>query len=59
MVKALLVSMIAIYLILMFQFRSVIDPLVVMAAIPLGLLGASLGLLVTGNPFGFTAFLAS
>jgi multidrug efflux pump subunit AcrB/outer membrane protein TolC len=57
MVKALLVSMIAIYLILMFQFRSVIDPLVVMAAIPLGLLGASLGLLATGNPFGFTAFL--
>jgi multidrug efflux pump subunit AcrB/outer membrane protein TolC len=57
MVKALLVSMIAIYLILMFQFRSVVDPLVVMAAIPLGLLGASLGLLITGNPFGFTAFL--
>jgi len=57
MVKALLVSMIAIYLILMFQFRSVLDPLVVMAAIPLGLLGASLGLLITGNPFGFTAFL--
>jgi len=28
-----------------------------MAAIPLGLLGASIGLLVTGNPFGFTAFL--
>jgi outer membrane protein TolC/preprotein translocase subunit SecF len=57
MVKALLVSMIAIYLILMFQFRSVIDPLVVMAAIPLGLLGAALGLLITRNPFGFTAFL--
>ena len=57
MVKALLVSVIAIYLILMFQFRSVIDPLVVMAAIPLGLLGASLGLVVTRNPFGFTAFL--
>ena len=43
MVKALLVRCIAIYLILMFQFRSVIDPLVIMAAIPLGLLGASLG----------------
>ncbi len=57
MVKALLISSIAIYLILMFQFRSVIEPLVVMAAIPLGLLGASLGLLVTGNPFGFTGFL--
>lgn len=57
MVKALLVSTIAIYLILMFQFRSIIDPLVVMAAIPLGLLGASLGLVITHNAFGFTAFL--
>jgi multidrug efflux pump subunit AcrB/outer membrane protein TolC len=57
MVNALAISSIAIYLILMFQFRSVVDPLVVMAAIPLGLLGASVGLLVTHNPFGFTGFL--
>ena len=57
MVSALLVSCIAIFLILMFQFRSVIDPLVIMAAIPLGLLGASLGFVVTKNPFGFTGFL--
>ncbi len=57
MVNALFISSVAIYLILMFQFRSVLDPLVVMAAIPLGLLGASVGLLVTHNPFGFTGFL--
>ncbi len=57
MVSALMISVIAIYLILMFQFRSVVDPLVVMAAIPLGLLGASVGLMVTHNPFGFTGFL--
>ena len=57
MVNALMISVIAIYLILMFQFRSVIDPFVVMAAIPLGLLGASVGLAVTHNPFGFTGFL--
>jgi len=57
MVSALFISSIAIYLILMFQFRSVVDPLVVMAAIPLGLLGASIGLMVTHNPFGFTGFL--
>jgi multidrug efflux pump subunit AcrB/outer membrane protein TolC len=57
MVKALMISLVAIYLILMFQFRSVVDPFVVMAAIPLGLLGASIGLVVTHNPFGFTAFL--
>ncbi len=57
MVNALFISSVAIYLILMFQFRSVVDPLVVMAAIPLGLLGASVGLMVTHNPFGFTGFL--
>jgi len=57
MVNALMISVIAIYLILMFQFRSVVDPLVVMAAIPLGLLGASVGLMVTHNPYGFTGFL--
>ena len=57
MVKALMISVVAIYLILMFQFRSVVDPFVVMAAIPLGLLGASVGLMVTHNPFGFTGFL--
>src|ERR1035438_9521280 len=57
MVSALFISSVAIYLILMFQFRSVVDPLVIMAAIPLGLLGASVWLLVTHNPFGFTGFL--
>src|ERR1022692_2154929 len=57
MVSALFISSVAIYLILMFQFRSVVEPLVIMAAIPLGLLGASVGLMVTHNPFGFTGFL--
>src|SRR4030095_6205619 len=57
MLTPLLVSSVPFYLILMFQFRSVAEPLVVMAAIPLGLLGASVGLLVTHNPFGFTGFL--
>jgi multidrug efflux pump subunit AcrB/outer membrane protein TolC len=57
MKKALLVSVAAIYLILLFQFRSILDPLVIMATIPLALPGAAVGLLVTGNPFGFTAFL--
>jgi multidrug efflux pump subunit AcrB len=57
MANALFISSAAIYLILMFQFRSVVDPLVIMAAIPLGLLGAALGLAITHNPFGFTGFL--
>jgi len=57
MVRALLVSLAVIYVILLFQFQSAIDPLIVMVAIPLALPGATLGLLVTHNPFGFTAFL--
>jgi multidrug efflux pump subunit AcrB/outer membrane protein TolC len=55
--NALLVSMLLIFLILLFQFRSLADPLIVMAAFPLALPGAALGLLVTNNTFGFTAFI--
>ncbi len=57
MVHALEISLIAIFLILLFQFRSLSDPLIVMASIPLALPGAALGLFVTRNPFGFTAFM--
>jgi multidrug efflux pump subunit AcrB len=53
---ALGVSLIAIFLILLFQFRSITQTLVVMVSIPLALVGAALGLLLTNNPFGFTAF---
>jgi outer membrane protein TolC len=55
--NALLISMVLIFLILLFQFRSLADPLIVMAAFPLALPGAALGLLVTNNTFGFTAFI--
>ena len=43
MVKRPVRQLVAIYLILMFQFRSVVDPLVIMAAIPLGFLARLLG----------------
>ncbi len=54
---ALAISLVVIFVILLFQFRSVADPLVVMASIPLALPGAVLGLLVTRNTFGFMAFM--
>jgi len=54
---ALAVSLVAIFLILLLQFRSISEPLVVMAAIPLAFPGAAAGLLLIGNPFGFTAFM--
>jgi multidrug efflux pump subunit AcrB/outer membrane protein TolC len=55
--NALLLSLVLIFLILLFQFRTLIDPLIVMVAFPLALPGAALGLLITHNTFGFTAFI--
>jgi multidrug efflux pump subunit AcrB/outer membrane protein TolC len=55
--NALLISLVLIFLILLFQFRTLVDPLIVMAAFPLAIPGAALGLLVTHNTFGFTAFI--
>ena len=55
--NALLISLVLIFLILLFQFRTLVDPLIVMVAFPLALPGAALGLLITHNTFGFTAFI--
>lgn len=57
MLAALAISLVAIFLVLLVQFRNISDPLVVMASIPLTLFGAILGLIITHNPFGFTAFM--
>jgi multidrug efflux pump subunit AcrB/outer membrane protein TolC len=57
MVGALGISLVAIFLVLLVQFRNISDPLVVMASIPLTLFGAIFGLVITHNPFGFTAFM--
>ncbi|BBM03813.1 efflux RND transporter permease subunit [Microbulbifer sp. GL-2] len=51
------VSSSAIFLALVFQFNNLIKPLVVFATVPLGMVGALLALYVTGQPFGFMAFL--
>jgi multidrug efflux pump subunit AcrB len=57
LLAALGISLVAIFLVLLIQFRNVSEPLVVMSSIPLSLLGAAVGLLVTRNPFGFMAFI--
>lgn len=57
MTVALGISLLAIFLVLLIQFKSVSEPLVVMSSIPLALPGAVLGLVITRNPFGFTAFM--
>ncbi|MEP6917847.1 MAG: efflux RND transporter permease subunit, partial [Acidobacteriota bacterium] len=53
----MLVSVLAIFIALVFQFKSAVKPLVVFSAIPFGIVGALVGLIVMGAPFGFMAFL--
>ncbi|MGQ9633683.1 MAG: efflux RND transporter permease subunit [Bryobacteraceae bacterium] len=53
----LALSLLSIFLILLLQFRSVRQSLVIMASVPLALPGAMAGLFVTRNPFSFTAFM--
>jgi multidrug efflux pump subunit AcrB len=53
----MIVSVLLIFLILLMQFQSVKDALIIMVSIPLALFGAYFGLVITRNPFGFTAFM--
>ena len=53
----LFISVSAIYLALLFQFKNAVKPLIVFAAIPYGMAGAFGMLYITSSPFGFMAFL--
>jgi multidrug efflux pump len=48
-----------IYLILMFQFFDLAQPLIIMGTIPLSFIGVILGLKVTGYPIGFMALMGA
>jgi multidrug efflux pump subunit AcrB len=54
---ALTVSFLAIYLALVLQFNSATQPLLVYAAVPFGVVGGLMGLIIFGSSFGFMAFL--
>jgi multidrug efflux pump subunit AcrB len=56
MLAALAISLILIFIVLLFQFRNLKEVGLIMLTIPLSLPGAIIGLLVTGNDFGFMAF---
>ena len=55
--KAALVALIAIFGVLVLQFRSFRQPLIVFSAIPLAITGSILALLLSGYSFSFTAFI--
>jgi multidrug efflux pump subunit AcrB len=53
----LAISVSAIFLALVLQFKNAVKPLIVFAAIPFGVVGALVALSIMGSPFGFMAFL--
>ena len=57
MAKALLAGIVLIFFILLFQFKKPKLVFLVMTTMPLSFLGAALGIVITGYPFGLTSFL--
>ena len=55
--RAMVVAVFLIYAILAIQFNSFVQPFVILLTVPFGVVGAILGLFVTGQPFGFMAFI--
>lgn len=55
--KAMAVAVLLVLLILMAQFKSITQPIVIIITIPLSFIGVILGLIVTGNHFGMMAFI--
>jgi multidrug efflux pump subunit AcrB len=53
----LAISVFAIYFALVVQLKSAVKPIIVFAAIPFGVAGALVSLVLSGSPFGFMAFL--
>ncbi|NLO90384.1 MAG: efflux RND transporter permease subunit, partial [Elusimicrobia bacterium] len=56
-IKALITGIILIFLILLFQFRTARIAFLVMATMPLSLVGSMFGLFLLGFPFGMTCFI--
>jgi len=57
MIMAMFISLVLIFIILLVQFRNFKETFIIMFTIPLSLSGAMLGLALTGNDFGFMAFM--
>lgn len=55
--NAIILAVIAIFAVLVLQFRSFVQPLVIFSAIPLAVFGSVIALFLTGNTFSFTAFI--
>ena len=55
--RAAIVAVLLIYILLVIQFKTLSQPLLIILAIPMALIGAIWGLVITGHEAGFMAFL--
>jgi multidrug efflux pump subunit AcrB len=56
MFNAIIIAVISIFAVLVLQFRSLTQPLIMFVAIPLAFIGSIWAWFITGNTFSFTAF---
>lgn len=54
---AMAITVAIMFIILLFQFRTIKTSLLIMTTLPLGIFGAALGIKITGYPFGVTALM--
>lgn len=54
---AMVITVALIFVILLFQFRTIKTSLLIMTTLPLSIFGAALGIKITGYPFGVTALM--
>lgn len=57
MFRNMLVAVILVYMILAVQFNSLSQPGIILFTVPMAIIGVMPGLLLTGNEFGFVAFI--
>jgi multidrug efflux pump subunit AcrB len=55
--RAVILALIAIFAVLVLQFRSFLQPVIIFVAIPLAIIGSIWALYLTGYTFSFTAFI--
>ena len=55
--RAAVIAIFLIYIVLVIRFQSMTQPMLIILAIPMSLIGSTWGLVLSGNALGFTAFL--
>jgi len=56
--QSMILAIFLVFIILTVQFRSIAQPFVILLTVPMAIIGVFWGLTITGNDFGFYAFMA-